>query len=60
MVEIGVQVLIDVNFHMLFTVLNTDLEEIGEKTSETTKNYEQCKDMTIDYYTLNPHFFLFF
>jgi len=31
MVGIGVQALIDVNFHMRFTRLNTDLEENGEK-----------------------------
>jgi len=60
MVGIGVQALIDVNFHMRFTRLNTDLEENGEQIPYKTKNYERCKDMTIDYYTLNPHFFLFY
>ena len=35
MVRIGVQALIDVNFHMLFTALITDLAESGEKTSKT-------------------------
>ena len=53
MVRIDAPALIDVNFHMLFTVLITDPAESGEKTFLETEKDKQCKDRIKNYYTLN-------